>query len=702
MAEITGLRSGEHLGNLPAEISSFIGRREELAEIERLLSGSRLVTLTGVAGVGKTRTALRAASELRAAFPDGVWLAELSGLEDSGLLAYAVAHALGLRDQTTRPPLDVLTGFLSGRRALLVLDTCEHLLDACALLAEVLLAACPWLRILATSRRPLNVEGEALFTVPPLPVPGADAEPGDDPGHDSVALFVERAAAVDHRFALTPSNQAAVARLCRRLEGIPLALELAAVWVSALPVERIVDRLDRRLELLAADGGTARRHGALRTAIGWSHELCCPRERLLWARVSVFAGAFDEAAAAAVCADDRLPARSVPELLAALADRSILSREERDTGIAYRMLDTLREYGTEWLESAGERRLLQRRHRDHHLALVRRYEAEWCGPRQLEWHTTMTRAHADLRVALEFSPGDPDERQAGLDLAGSLHLFWASGGMIREGRHYLDRALALDLPPGPATAKALWTCARLACTQGDLAAAEELIERCRPYAENGDRVAAGYLAYLTGGIAMFRGEHDRAAELLRDAVAFHRHGGDAGTGLLLSLAVQGMVEVMRGDFDRATALLEESRALCDRYGDRWARAFADYMRGLAELARGDVAAATWYGRESLRFRPLLRDTLGTALALDLLASAAVTDEHAGPARAAVLLGFADRVWHTFGLPQFGSGDLARQRGRCERQARLALGDTAYEAAFRQGRAMDLLDGIAYALGEAPC
>ncbi|TDD81048.1 ATP-binding protein [Actinomadura rubrisoli] len=699
MVRITEQRSIGPPGNLPAEISSFVGRRRELAEIELLLSRSRLVTVTGVGGVGKTRTALRAAARLRPAFPDGVWLVELSALEDAELLSHAVAHGLGLQDQTIRSPVDVLAEFLPGRRLLLVLDTCEHLLDACALLADVLLAASPELRILATSRRTLNVEGEAVLTVPPLPVPGPGAPLEHDLKQDAVILFAERAAAVDSRFALTPRNQTAVTRLCRRLEGIPLALELAAVWVSTLPVEEIVKRLDQRFELLSGGTGTPPRHEALRTTIGWSHELCAPMERLMWARVAVFAGAFDEDAAVAVCADDRLPSGAVPGLLAALADKSVLLREENDAGIGYRMLDTLREYGTGWLESLGERRAVQRLHRDHHLALARRFERAWCGPGQLEWYATMSRAHADLRAALEFSLSAPDERTAGLDLAGRLHLFWASGGLIREGRHYLDRLLALGPSPSPPMAKALWACARIAGAQGDLAAAEALIERCRPYAEGGDLVAAGNIAYIAGGIALFRGEHDRAAALLGEAVAIHRHGGDSGTGLLLSLAVHGMVRALRGDFDHAVALLEECRALCERRGERWARSFADYMRGLAELGRGDVAAATWYARESLRFRPLLRDSLGTALALDLLASAAVAAGDAG--RAAVLLGFAEHVWHTFGLPQFGSADLAAKRERCERQTSETLGDVAYQAAFRQGKEFALVDGIDYALGSAP-
>ncbi|MFD0692004.1 ATP-binding protein [Actinomadura fibrosa] len=676
-------------------MSSFVGRRHELAEIGRSLENARLLTVTGVGGVGKTRTALRAADRARDRFPDGVWLTELSGLEDGGLVCHVVAQALGLQDQTARPAVDVLVDYLAARRLLLVLDNCEHVLDACALLAEVLLGAAPGLRVIATSRQPLDVAGEKVLVVPPLPLPDEPERPCD-----SVELFVERAVAADAGFALGAGNREAVERLCRRLDGIPLAIELAAVWVPVLPVERIVERLDERFALLADDdaGTGLPRHGALRTAIGWSHELCRPAERLLWGRLSVFAGTFDADTAAAVCADDRLAAGEIPGLLDRLAEKSVLSGGPA----GYRLLDTLREYGAQWLEAAGERDALQRRHLDHHLALAERCEAAWCGPDQVEWWGRMQRAHPDLRAALEAGLAEPAGlaesrlRDAGLRLAGGLYYFWVPAGLISEGRHYLDRAL--DGPDGPASVKALWACARIAATQGDLVAAEALTERYRARVGDGDVLAAGHIGYLTGAIAMLRGDHRRALDLLEESAELHRRGGDEGTGLMFVLLVHGMVHSMRGEFDRSVKVLEECQGLCDRHGERWVRSFVDCMLGLAELGRGDVAAAVRHGRESLRFKTVLSDSLGLALALDVLAAAAAAGGDG--VRGARLLGFAEHVWRTFGLPQFGSPDFAARRVRCERTARAMLGDAAYEAALREGRELAIDHGIDYALGTA--
>jgi non-specific serine/threonine protein kinase len=689
-------------GNLPAEVSSFVGRRRERGELKRLLAVSRLVTVTGVGGVGKTRAALRVATEVRKAFPDGVWWVELSALRDGELLAQAVAEVLGLQDQSVRPQVEVLADYVAPRRLLLVLDTCEHLVGPCAVLVDALLQAAAGLRVLATSRQPLGIAGEQVFTVPPLPVPTAGCW-NDGVGlarNPAVELFVQRARAVSSDFALGGENQAAVAQLCHRLDGIPLAIELAAVRLRALSVRQVLTLLDNRFRLLTGGSRVGPpRHETLRTAIEWSHQLCTPAERLLWARTSVFTGDFDLTAVEPVCADDRLSADRVLEVVTGLVDKSILLPVDHPTGgVRYRLLDTIREYGQEWLRHSGEEPSQRRRHRDHYLRLARQCEAEWFGPDQITWSQRLNREHANLRAALDFCLDDPNEHHVGLILANALWLFWYSGGFLREGRHYLDRALALNADPGPARTMALLADAQTSVTQGDLAAADVRLADLRAHAERpGDVGTSGMLAYIAGAAAVLRGDLARAVTLCEESADLHRRGGDSGLGLVFALSTQSMALALSGDIDRAIAVTEEHRRLCERHGERWMRSFADYIRALAEMGRGDPDAAAAYARAALRFKWRLGDSLGMALTLDLLATAAVA---AGKAdRAARLLGIAHQVWHTFGLPQFGAPDFVAARDRCEQQARRALGDQAYQAAFHAGLNLDLDQAIDYALDE---
>ncbi|WP_406318829.1 NB-ARC domain-containing protein [Streptosporangium sp. NBC_01639] len=341
-----------HRGNVPAETSSLVGRRAELGRIAMLVGRSPLVTLTGVAGVGKTRLAVRTAERHRdpsAGFTDGVWVVELSAQQNGDLLGHEIAAVLGLREQAARPQSEVLADHLADKRLLLVLDTCDHLVDAAAALLGRVLPEAPHVRVLATSRRPLNLPGEQVLPIEPLAAPGPGATGA------AVRLFTQRAHALVPGVTLDP---VAVARVCRLLDGIPLAIELAVRRLRALSVQQIAERLDDRFALLVGGSRTPLgRHQTLRTAVGWSHELCTAQERLLWARLSVFAGRFDADDVRAVCADGWLT--GLP--LADLVDRSILIAE----GSHYRMLDTIRDYGREWLRRLGEEDVLIRRHRDH-------------------------------------------------------------------------------------------------------------------------------------------------------------------------------------------------------------------------------------------------------------------------------------------------------------------------------------------------
>ena len=379
-------------GALPAELTTFVGRRRELSEARRLLGSSRMLTLTGPGGVGKTRLALRVAAEARRTFPDGVWFVELATLTDPQLLSHTVANALELRQVSSDPAAD-LAAYLEQKRLLVVLDNCEHLTDACAVLASKLLAAALDLRIVATSRHLLGIEGEQILQVPPLSVPDTDVLAGDATHYESVRLFLDRATAVAPDFAITDANRAVVIELCRRLDGIPLAIELAAVWLRVLAPTQILDRLEDRFRLLTSDRSAAlARHQALEATVGWSYGLCSVEEQLMWARLSVFSGGFDLEAAEDVCSGDGVSRSEVLDRIASLVNKSVIVRHQATDRSAawYQMLEVIRQYGVQRLDDA-QVRALQVRHRDHYRSVAQRFAAEGFGPEQANWFIRLGR-----------------------------------------------------------------------------------------------------------------------------------------------------------------------------------------------------------------------------------------------------------------------------------------------------------------------
>ncbi|WP_237106130.1 NB-ARC domain-containing protein [Nonomuraea sp. MG754425] len=674
----------------------MIARDEELIELRLLRRHERLVTITGVAGVGKTRLALRAAGEWEHLFADGAWWVPLSPLVEPGALPYAIADALPLADQSSREPLRVLTDYLADREVLLVLDTCEHLIDYCALVVRELLDRAPGLCVLATSRRRLGLDDEHVLTLEPLPVP----KEGSLEQTEAVTLLADRAAAARPGFTLNDGNLQDVIRICRHLEGLPLAIELAAARLREVRTSELADRLTDRLSVLGDLDQVGRRaeppwHQALRTAIGWSHQLCSPGERLLWARVSVFACSFTAEAAVSVCADDLLPAAEIPGLLAGLADKSILTWEPTGGGERYRVLDTIREYGAFWLGQLGEQDELRRRHRDHYRALARTGEAAWYGPDQYTWYDRTVAEQANLRAALEHSLAEP-AGHAALELAGDLWFYWYNCGFVREGRRYLQRALEADTVPSRARTKALWVCGLIAMAEGDAEAAAALATECTSRAEaEGDAgaLAAGR-AVLTAA-AVISGDHDRVT-----ALAERLRGLAPGPTLayLLSSLSTSLSHVVTCRLDDGVTMLEQVRSTCDRHGERTMRAYGDVVRSEVELARGHPTAAQTFGQAALVVKQRMHDSLGLAITVDLLARAAVGTGQAE--RAAYLLGLAQQIWDTIGRPRLGLPWWVSARRLAEEQTGQALGDRRYRSVYQAGYRADLDTGIVFALSVA--
>ncbi|MGR6920791.1 ATP-binding protein [[Actinomadura] parvosata] len=677
-------------------MTSLVGRREELARIRRLCREFRMVTLTGVGGVGKTRLALRAAALMQPGYGDGAWLVPLSALDQGALLPYTIAEALPLADRTTRPMMEVLTEYLMDRHLLLVLDTCEHLVEEVAVTARDLLVAAPRLSILATSRRPLGVPDEQVLIIDPLPVP----DTGGGGRQDAVTLLADRTAQSVPGFAVTDGNRAELARLCRRLEGLPLAIELAAARLRDLPAAELCERLDDRFELLGDNEAEVSQadppwHQALRTAIGWSHQLCSPEERLLWARTSVFAGSFDDAAVAEVCSDALLPAAAIPDLLAELVDKSILIWSPTGGGERYRMLDTIREYGAIWLRALGEQDGLRRRHRDFYLKLARRGDAAWLGPDQVSWNDRVNAEHDNLRTALDFCLANSRDHTA-LEMAAALWFFWYPCGFLREGQHYLERALTLDVEPSVVRNRALWVCSLTLMVQGDPDAGMAWAAECAGIAEQlGDTAAAQAAQAMVMAAATIRGDLALALALADSLLAVHRPERGLTLPTMLARLGQSHVHTAYGRVEDAVKALEEMCAECDKYGERWMRAYADLFRAQAELTLGRNDAAQTYARSALEVKHRLHDSIGIALALDVLACAAAASGHPEPA--ARRLGLAQQVWDTIGRAQIGIHEWVSARETCERQARAMLGDEAYQVAFRAGYDTMLDTGILHAL-----
>ncbi|MEU3370194.1 AAA family ATPase [Streptomyces sp. NPDC006660] len=674
--------------HLPAELNRFVGRDRDLARLDRLLTEARMVTVTGVGGVGKSRLALRAAATTaeQERYCDGVRLVELSCLNDPALLDHAVVEALGLTDHTARAPRRLLLDHLGERELLLVVDGFEQVVDACAELVRELLRGCPGLRVLAAGRLPLRIDGERVFALAPMSE------------EDALLLFTERAAAARAGERPAEGQQAAAAELCRRLDGIPLALELAAGRLGTLSVEQLLKRLDDRFRLLTGGGrGALPRHQTLRTTIGWSHELCTAGQRLLWARLSVFAGTFDLEAVEYICVGSGLPQEQVLDVLGALLDQSLVVREDGPCGVRYRLLDTVREYGAQWLAETGDAERLRRRHRDWFLGLATWCELDWFSPRQGEVATRIEGELPNLRAAMEFSLASPEDAHLAQYLAGTLWFCWVGCGRLAEGRHWLAQVLGASAEHGSSRLKALWVLGYVAVLQGDAVAAIAALQECREEAEaRGDRVAAAYAVHRSGCLALVTDDMPRAEELLGAALAGYEEVGELNSNVLMGQVELAMAVGFRGRLDEAVAMCERTVAICDDHGERWARAYAVYVLAYASWCRGDGDRARALLRETLAVHHAFHDLVGTVLTLEMLALVAV--DAGDPVEAAVLQGAAERIWPSVGLPLFGSAYFYAAHVRCEERTRELLGDARYEEHRRRGARIDADAAVERALG----
>lgn len=693
------------VGNLPAELTSFVGRRTEVAEAKRLLSASRLVTVTGMGGVGKTRLARRVAGTVRRGFPDGVWLVELSQLRRSELLPLAVMHALGVPTLSTRQGADLLAEYLRDKRMLLVIDNCEHLVDECASLVTRMLGTAAKLRVLATSRTALGVPGEHLLVLPTLSVPN----PGDALStaaisqSEAITLFEQRAAAVLPGFRVVPRNGQAVASLCQHLDGLPLAIELAAVQMRTLTVEQIVDRLNKPLSALStAPRGVAPRHQTLRAMVDWSYDLCSEEERGLWARLSVFCGGFDLRAAEHVCVGDGISSDAFLQVFSRLVDKSIVLRHdiEQNSRRRYGLLDTIREYGQERLAELGGESVYRWRHVDHYLDLAEQSEAEWFGPEQAAWYSRLHEEHANFRAALEACLGTPGKARKGLRIAASLWFYWTGCSSLHEGRHWLDRALTIEREPSVDRAKALWASGYLAIRQGDMSAALATLEECRQLAlQLEDEATLAHAVQLCGYAELLSNKLSLAVPLLEQALSYERALKVPSAHLATALFRLALATGLQGDVKHALTLCEECREICNDHSESWGLSWSLWVLGVLRWLEGDVSQMAAHLHQCLQIERPGNDPIIVAFCIEFLAWAAAAQGEAE--RSAELLGISRNLWKPFGEFLFGFQRYMEWHEQCERQTRHALGEREFQIASRRGAQLSISQAISHVVGGKP-
>jgi predicted ATPase/DNA-binding CsgD family transcriptional regulator len=687
-------------GRLPVDLTSFVGRRGELAEVRRRLQDARLVTLTGIGGVGKTRLALRAAALARRAFKDSVWMVELGELRDPELVPTSVATALQVVHRTSRPIQEVLQEHLASRRLLLVIDNCEHLLDATAELTATLLRSSPQLKVLATSREPLNIDGESVVRVPPLTVPSLDeraTNAGFGTTSEAVTLFVERARSHAPEFELTAENRGTVVEICRHLEGLPLPIELAAARMRTLSTTQILEHLNDRFSLLTAGRRAApSRQQTLLSSVSWSRDLCSPDEQCLWARLSVFAGGAELDAIDGVCSGAPI-STDILDLLGNLVDKSIVIRDQPSSNARYKMLETLREYGRGQLSSSGEYSKTRRRHRDWFAQLVDLAANDWVSGRAEMWAARMDREQANLREAMDYSFSEPAEAMSGLRIATALYPFWLTCGHYSEGRRWLHHAVDAPQVYPSLRATALLHESVLAGLEGDTESASSLLAQGRAIlGDSDDPSALASLEYANGYVALYGGNTADAALHFNAASILLRNNANRflQCGSLIGL---GLCHIADGRVDEARACCHEALDMTEAGDIAILQTHSMWILGIALWLQTDSdQAIDMLGRALTLSRRT--DPLATAWCLEVLAWVAADNNL--ERRASTLIGAADAIWR-----QLGGGTLISFPGmekfhrQSESRILKVLGPKSYEGERSRGAAMSLDNAVAYALNE---
>jgi non-specific serine/threonine protein kinase len=677
-------------GALPVEVTGFIGRQRELARLGSLLTTARLITVTGPGGVGKTRVALRAASQHADRFADGTCLVELSGLRDPELLPDTVAACLGLAERDARPRLDVVLEHLHDRQVLIILDTCEHLLDACAMLADVLLRGTTKITVVATSRQPLDVPGEYTCAIAPLPVSGPAG------GGEAVELFAERAAAVVPGFAITDTNKRDVIRLCERLDGMPLAIELATVRLRALSLAQLAERLDDRFSVLTGGRRTALpRHQTLHTAIEWSYDLCSPAEQTLWTRLSVFAGVFSVAAAEEVCTGGELDRDEIVETIIGLVDKSVLLRVDGDDGTKYRLLDTIREFGAERLAASGTEAEFRGKHIARYLTLAK-YLGDHFIDDQVAGYHALRGEHADLRAALQYALALPAERPAAARLATSLYGYWQISGLLREGKRWLTKVL--EHFPDPSPERAMTLIVRCYLVNRGRADGEEGIAIAERL---GDAFIAGR-GYVFLHLALtLAGSLDEAGAAAAAATERLTATGDSIGLCCLDMGL-GLMHLLAGEPQLTLSCCAEGmRRVAARNGgkagrEQWLTSYYHTLSSAALFIQGEYGPSMSAAYQALTEKMGFDDPLGTAYCLETLAWNAAAGKRY--VRASWLLGAAAEQRNVVGhlLPEV----LAELHRKAAEETLLALGAGRYATLHARGAALAVGQVITHALGDA--
>jgi predicted ATPase len=654
--------------NLPLQLTSFLGRTGELEELKRLLGAGRLVTLVGSGGIGKTRLAIELASEVLEEYAN-VWLAELAAVTQPELVAQTLMTAIDVREQVGRTAIETLIDYFGSRAVLVILDNCEHLVEPSATLAESLLQACPGLKVVATSREGLGVAGETVWRVPSLSVPDPGRLPAlpEVAGSTAVALFVERARSASPAFQLTNENAPLVVQVCRRLDGIPLAIELAASRLSLLTLPQMLTRLDDRFRLLSGGRRTALpRQQTLRAAIDWSYELLTEPERTLLRRVSVFAGGFTLELAEEICGWGALDAADVLDLLAALVSKSLVTADESHGGLRYQLLESIREYALERSREAKEDQELQKRHAIRFVRLAEAAATELCGREQRQWFERIDIEIANFRAAFDASVANGGS-EAAMRIAAGLGLYWRARGHFGEGRSWLERALSPKHEvPASVRAKALAWASYLAIYQGAYTQAQLRGEESLSlYTAVDDGWGIGFALQTLGAVALNQDDYPNAARLEQESIKYLRQTGDTDT-LGLSYLYLGVVALRKGEYPAAFRLLEQAMLSFREVGDERRVSIALRIMGEIELSQGHYSPATALLDESLGLVREARDRVDLGLTLYLLGQAARSAQDYARAQALFIesLALAREFNDTLsaGLALCELGTVARQQG----------------------------------------